>query len=345
MRAQALQLTGDFSIDALEYREIEVPEPGEGEVLVRIHAVSLNFRDLMMVRGHYNPRVQKPLTLCSDGAGEIVALGKGVTTFQAGDRVTASFFLDWQDGPIQQNNPWPSALGDAQQGMLTTYRVLPARALVKVPDHLSYEEASTFSCAGVTAWHALTRYQPADTNSTVLLQGTGGVSIFGLQIANAFGARTILTSSSDEKLQRARSLGASETVNYKAKPEWDREVHQLTGKRGATHVVEVGGANTLPLSLRAAAPGGLIAIIGILSGTEQPLSLLPVLMHSLQLQGIYVGSTAMLRDVLAFYTQSQLKPVVDETFPFAQAKDALRALEGAGHFGKLVISLDDAAAN
>lgn len=343
MRAQALQLTGDFSIDALEYRDLEAPDPGEGEVLVRIRAVSLNYRDLMVVRGHYNPRVQKPVTLCSDGAGEVAAVGKGVTTFQEGDRVVASFFLDWNDGPLQQNKPWPSALGEAQQGVLTTYRVLPAHALVRLPDAFSFEEGSTFPCAGVTAWNALTRFQPVDSSSTVLLQGTGGVSIFGLQIAHAFGARTIITSSSDDKLTRARQLGAADLVNYRNTPEWDRAISELTQKRGATHILEVGGAGTLPLSLRAAAPAGLIAVIGILSGIEQPLSLLPLLMHSLQVQGIYVGSTAMLRDLVQFYSDRQLKPVIDQVFPFAQAQQALRAMDQASHFGKLVISLNDAS--
>lgn len=341
MRAQALQLTGDFSIDALEYRDIDVPEPAADEVLVRMNAVSLNFRDLMVVRGHYNPRVQKPLTLCSDGAGEIVQVGSNVRDFAPGDRVVASFFLDWQDGPIQQNNPWPSAMGEAQQGVLATYRTLPARALVKVPQSLTLEQASTLPCAGVTAWNALTQYQPVGKDSTVVLQGTGGVSIFGFQIAHALGARTIVTSSSDDKLKRAQALGASDTINYRSTPEWDRAVRDLTGKRGATHILEVGGAGTLPLSLKAAAPGGLIALIGVLSGTEQPLGILPLLMHSLHLQGIYVGSTSMLRDLTDFLDQHQIRPVVDETFAFSQAKQALQRMADAGHFGKLVITLND----
>ncbi|WP_419804093.1 zinc-dependent alcohol dehydrogenase family protein [Terriglobus sp.] len=345
MLAKSLQLTSDFSIDALEYRETNIPEPQADEVLVRIRAVSLNYRDLMVVRGHYNPRVQKPLTLCSDAAGEIAAIGSNVTGLKEGDRVVTSFFLDWNDGPIQSNNPWPSALGEAQQGVLTDYRVLPSHSLVKIPDSLSFAAASTLPCAGVTAWNALTRFQPITGDSTVLLQGTGGVSIFGLQIAYALGARTILTSSSDEKLARARTLGADETINYRTTPEWDRAVRYLTGKRGVTHVLEVGGAGTMPLSIRAAAPGGLVALIGVLSGTEQPLNLLPLLMHSLQLQGIHVGSTVMLRDLVQFYTEHQLKPVVDRTFLFTEAQQALRALEGAGHFGKLVITLDDSASN
>ena len=345
MRAQALQLTGDFSVDALEYRDINVPEPQADEVLVRIRAVSLNYRDLMMVRGHYNPRVQKPLTLCSDGAGEVVSVGRDVKDFQAGDRVVASFFLDWNSGPLQHNNPWPSALGEAQQGVLTTHRVFPARALVKLPDTLTFEEASTLPCAGVTAWNALTQFQPVTRDSTVLLQGTGGVSIFGLQIAHALGARTILTSSSDDKLARARELGANDVINYRTTPEWDRAVLELTQKRGVSHILEVGGATTLARSLRSAAPGGLVAIIGVLSGTEQPISVLPILMHSLQVQGIHVGSTAMLRDLIRFYTEHRIRPVVDRNFPFAQATDALRALEAANHFGKLVITLHGDASN
>ena len=343
MRAQALQLTGEFSVDALEYREIEVPEPSEGEVLVRIRAVSLNYRDLMVVRGQYNPRVQKPLTLCSDGAGEVVRVGPGVQDFVPGDRVVASFFLDWNEGPLQSNRPWPSALGEAQQGVLTTHRVLPARALVRLPEAFSFAQGSTFPCAGVTAWNALTRFQPVTAQSTVLLQGTGGVSIFGLQLAHAFGARAIITSSSTQKLNRARQLGASDAINYRETPEWDRAVSSLTQKRGATHILEVGGAGTLQLSMRAAAPGGLVAIIGVLSGTEQTLSLLPLLGHSLHIQGIYVGSTAMLRDLVQFFANHQLKPVVDQVFPFKQAQDAFRALDQAGHFGKLVVTLDGAS--
>lgn len=338
MTAEALQLTADFSIDALEYTQVDIPEPAADEVLVRVRAVSLNYRDLMVVRGHYNPHVQKPLTLCSDCSGDVAAVGKDVTAFAPGDRVMASFFLDWQSGPVTDAVP-PSALGEAQQGVLTTYRVFPARALVAVPASLSHEEASCLPCAGVTAWNALTQIVPANEQSTVLLQGTGGVSIFGLQIAHALGARTVITSSSDAKLQQARELGASDTINYRERPEWDREVRNVTQKHGVTHVLEVGGAGTFPLSLRSASRSALIAVIGILSGTEQPINLLPVLMNTLRVQGVYVGSTTMLHELATFLHRHGIHPIVDRTFSFQNAQDAFRHLESGSHFGKVVITV------
>jgi NADPH:quinone reductase-like Zn-dependent oxidoreductase len=262
-----------------------------------------------------------------------------VTGFAPGDRVVASFFLDWLDGPPNADAA-RSALGGAVDGTLTTHQVFPEHALVKIPEAFSFEEAATFPCAGVTAWHALVSTANIGSDDTVLLLGTGGVSIFGLQIAKLRGARTIVTSSSDEKLQRARNLGADDTVNYRQAPQWDRKVLELTGKRGATHVLEVGGADTLPLSLRSAAVGAQVSVIGVLTGLEQPLNIGQILMKTLRVQGIYVGSRTMLAEVMDAFVTAGIKPVVDRTFSFNDAKDAFRSLEQAGHFGKIVITFD-----
>lgn len=338
MQSKALRLSGDFDIDALTLDTIEVPEPGAGEVLVRVRAVSLNYRDLMLVRGLYDPHVQKPRILCSDGAGEVVSAGEGVQGWSAGDRVVVPFFLTWSDGPAKAEYG-SSALGGAIDGMLTEYRTVPANALVAVPPSMSFGEAATFPCAAVTAWNALVSSGGVTQADTVLLQGTGGVSIFALQIAKLRGATTIVTSSSDEKLERARALGADHTINYRQEPAWDKRVRELTGGAGATHVVEVGGAGTLPMSLRAAAVGAQVSVIGVLTGLEQPLNIGQILMKSLRLQGIYVGSRAMLAEVLDTFASSGLRPVVDRTFALKEAKDAIRYLASAQHFGKIVVTL------
>ncbi len=338
MHAQAVRLSGDFSIDALTFDPIDVPDPGPGEVLVRVRAVSLNYRDLMLAEGRYDPKVQRPRILCSDGAGEIASVGAGVTEFKPGDRVVAPFFLDWLDGPITAVAS-ASALGGAVDGMLTEYRVLPARALLAIPEAFSFQEAATFPCAAVTAWQALVSTAAIDEHDTVLLLGTGGVSIFGLQITKLRGARTIVTSSSDEKLERAKALGADHTINYRQHPDWDSQVHELTDKAGVTHVLEVGGAGTLQSSLRAAGVGAQVSVIGVLTGREQPLNIGQILFKSLRLQGIYVGSRSMLSEALDAFAGAGVRPVVDRTFSFADAHAAFRYLQSAQHFGKVVITL------
>lgn len=338
MQAKALRLSGEFNIDALTLDTIDVPEPGPHEVLVRVRAVSLNYRDLLLVQGHYDPHVQKPRILCSDGAGDVVSVGADVHDWAAGDRVVAPFFLDWIDGPANAAAA-ASALGGAIDGMLSQYRVVPASALVRVPDGMSFDEAATFPCAAVTAWNALVSSGGVTQGDTVLLQGTGGVSIFALQIAKLRGATTIVTSSSDAKLEQARALGADHTINYRSEPAWDKRARDLTGGAGVTHVVEVGGAGTLPMSLRAAAVGAQISVIGVLTGLEQPLNIGNVLMKSLRLQGIYVGSRAMLQQALEAFATSGLHPVVNRTFPLDEGKDALRYLASAQHVGKIVITL------
>lgn len=338
MQATVLRLSGDFTIDALTFDTVDVPEPGPREVLVQVRAASLNYRDLLLVEGHYDPHVQKPRVLCSDAAGEIMAVGSKVTAFKAGDRVVAGFFLDWVDGPPTAAAA-ASALGGAVDGTLTTCRSFPEHALVPIPDAMSFEEAATFPCAAVTAWHAMVTIGNIGKDDTILLLGTGGVSIFGLQIAKLRGARAIITSSSDEKLERARALGADHTINYKQQSEWDKSVRELTGRQGVTHVLEVGGADTLPLSLRSAAVGAQVSVIGVLTGLEQPLNIGQILMKTLRVQGIYVGSCAMLREALEAFATAGMKPVIDRVLPFHKAQDALRTMRAGEHFGKIVITL------
>lgn len=337
MTATALRLSGDFDIDALTFDEITLPEPAPHDVVVKMHAVSLNYRDLMLVKGLYDPNVQKPRIPCSDGAGEVIAVGSNVTAFRVGDRVVAPFFLDWMDGPVTAAAP-PSALGGAVDGTLTTHQIFPERSLVSIPATMSYEEAATFPCAAVTAWHALVSTANIGPKDTVLLLGTGGVSIFGLQIARMRGSRIIITSSSDDKLGRALSLGADHTINYRKHPDWDKQVREITMKQGATHVLEVGGAGTLPLSLRSAGIGAQVSVIGVLTGLEQPLNIGQILMKTLRVQGIYVGSRAMLEESMQAFAANGIHPVIDQTFAFADAQTAFRSLEAADHFGKLVIT-------
>ncbi len=338
MQATAVRLSGEFSLDALTFDTVGIPEPGPKDVLLRIRAVSLNQRDLMLVRGTYDPNVSKPRVLCSDGAGEVLVVGSEVTAFRPADRVVAGFFRDWVDGPLtfEASN---SAFGGAIDGVLTTHIVLPEHALVKIPEEMTFEEAATLPCAGVTAWHALVGLARTGKEDTVLILGTGGVSVVALQIAKLRGARVIITSGSDQKLKRAKALGADETINYETTPEWDKRVRELTGKRGVTHVIETGGAATLPLSMRSAALNGRISIIGLISGVEQPVDLRQVIGRALTIQGIYVGSVTMLRELAEAFASTRTHPVIDQTFPFDRSVDALRSLQTAEHFGKIVITL------
>jgi NADPH:quinone reductase-like Zn-dependent oxidoreductase len=324
--ATAVRISKEFSIDSLTFDEIEVPQPGPGQALVAIKAVSLNYRDLLVVTGRYNPNLPRPLVIGSDGAGEVVALGEGVHRFTPGDRVMGSFFQNWFRGGINRDAA-PSALGGSIDGVLTTLRVFDQRGLVPMPAHLGYEEASTFPCAALTAWNALVRTAHLKSGDTVLLLGTGGVSIFA--------------SGSDEKLARAKSLGASDAINYKKTPEWQKEVMRLTASRGVDVVLEVGGAGTLPRSLRSVRPGGQVALIGVLAGIAEPLNLGPIIHSSIRLQGIYVGSVEMFEDMNRAVATHKAKPVIDRTFGFSQTREALRYMESAQHFGKIVIRVAD----
>lgn len=327
-----------FGLKSLTVAERPDPKPGPGQVLVRVRAVSLNFRDLLVVKGAYDPRMALPRVPCSDGAGEVVAVGGGVTRFKAGDRVAGIFMQNWLGGELTAART-KGALGGDIDGVLAEQVVLPEDGLVKVPEHLGFEEAATLPCAAVTAWNALIEQGRIRAGDTVLLQGTGGVSIFALQLAKMAGARAIITSSSDEKLARAKKLGADELINYKTTPDWDKRARELTGGAGVDHVVEVGGAGTLNRSFRAARVGGTISMIGVLAGAAGPVETVHILMRGLRVQGIYVGSRDMFLAMNRAIETAKMKPVIDRVFPFEQAADALRLMESGGHFGKIVIRL------
>jgi NADPH:quinone reductase-like Zn-dependent oxidoreductase len=326
-----------FGIDFLEFAERPDPEPGPGQVVVRVHSISYNFRDLMMVKGLYNPKLRLPRIPCSDGAGEVVALGPGVTQWRRGDRVAGIFMQNWIDGP-----PTPEkirgALGGDIDGMLAEYVVLNENGLVAIPDHLSYQEAATLPCAAVTAWNAL-KAGDIKPGSTVLIQGTGGVSIFALQFARMRGAKVLGISGNHEKLQRAYDLGLDLGVNYNDVPDWDRWAVEQTGE-GVDLVVEVGGLGTLPRSLRAIRMGGAIAQVGVLTGMQpaEPLPIPAILHKQAHLRGIYVGSRHDFVEMNRAISLTQLRPI-GEDFPWTQAREVLARMEEGSHFGKLVMTI------
>lgn len=327
----------EFGIKELALVECDTPVPGPFEVLVRMTAVSLNYRDLMVVRGVYNPRLKRPMIPLSDGAGIVEATGPGVSRFKPGDHVVACFMQGWIDGEVTPEKG-ATALGGAIQGVLCEYTVFSEQGLLLVPGDLSDVEAASLPCAAVTAWNALFEAIPAQPGECVLLQGTGGVSLFALQFAKAAGLRSILTSSSDEKLQRARQLGANETINYKTHPDWEKEARRLTGGAGVDRVIEVGGSGTFPKSLQAVRTSGIVSTIGVLSGAEASVSPIPILMNALRVQGIYVGSRAMFERMNKAIVFHHIRPVVDLTFPWTDFSAALRHMESQQHFGKICLT-------
>lgn len=335
MKAYELQATG--SLDGLRLVDRPEAKPAHGQIVVRVRAASLNYRDLIVMQGAYG-RVSLPLVPLSDGAGDVVAVGGGVVRWQPGDRVAGTFFPEWLAGPVLAETTKAALGGGSTDGMLAEFVTLSQHGAVRVPEHLSYEEAATLPCAAVTAWNALVEQGGVKAGETVVLLGTGGVSLFGLQIAKQHGARTIITSSSDEKLARAVALGADATINYRTTPDWEKQVLELTGGHGADHVLEVGGAGTFAKSLRATRVGGHVALIGVLAGVASELRVTDILMKSLRVHGIYVGSRAMFESLNRAVTQHQLKPVVDRVFPFAEARAAYEHLHSGKHFGKVVIS-------
>lgn len=327
-----------FGLENLQMVQLPEPVAGPGEVLVRVRAASLNYRDLMLVRGHYDPKLHMPRIPLSDGAGEVVAVGEGVTRFRAGDRVTGVFFRNWQEGAPAAEKTRGTLSGDLD-GVLAEYIALPERGVIHFPSHLSYEEASTLPCAGVTAWAALIEVAAVKPGDTVVIQGTGGVSIFALQFAKMAGARVLGTSSSDEKLAKAKALGLDAGLNYKQRPDWAAWVKEQTGGKGADIVIEVGGAGTFSQSLQAVRVGGTVAQIGVLSTTQEKWSVIPILMHQVRIVGIYVGSRTMFDAMNRAIALHRLQPVIDKIFPLAETLAAYRHLESGQHFGKVVIAL------
>lgn len=335
----AVVVDGSFGLQNLRHTRLPMPAVGPGHVLLKVRAASLNYRDLMMVRGEYNPRQPLPLVPLSDGVGEVVATGPGVDEAMVGTRVASLFAQGWYAGDIP-GDVTKHTLGGPLSGMLANYVVLPADGVIAVPDYLSDAEAATLPCAALTAWSALVTHGAVRAGDTVLAQGTGGVSLFALQFATALGARVLATSSSDEKLVRTRKLGAWETINYREQPKWGKRARQLTGGRGVDHVVEVGGAGTLQQSLRAVRAGGTISMIGVLSGGADKLNVTPVLMQQIRVQGVFVGHRAGFSAMLRALEHHQIHPVVDRVFSFADAPKAFEHMAAQRHFGKVCIGFD-----
>jgi len=325
-----------FGIDSLELVERPTPAPGPGEVLVKVRAVSFNYRDLLMIKGQYNPKLRLPRIPCSDGAGEVVAVGDGVSAFKPKDRVCGIFMQNWIDGPLTHAKS-KGALGGDIDGMLAERVVLKATGLVAIPEHLSFEEAATLPCAAVTAWNALAAGN-LNPGATVLILGTGGVSIFALQLARLRGARVLGVSSSDQKLERAYALGLDGGLNYRETPDWDQWALDETGGEGVDLVVEVGGLGTIARSLRALRIGGVVAQVGVLSGAADPLPIPFILHKQARIQGIYVGSRRDFEDLNKAISLTVLRPV-GENFNWSQAREVFHRMEEASHFGKLVLTV------
>ncbi|MDJ0633193.1 MAG: NAD(P)-dependent alcohol dehydrogenase [Xenococcaceae cyanobacterium MO_188.B29] len=322
-----------FGLDGLIGSDRAIPIPGYGEVLVKLKAVSLNYRDLLIIKGLYNPNLPLPIIPLSDGVGEVVKVGENVTKVQTGDRVASIFMQDWLSGHLSKKAA-KSALCGEINGVLAEYVIFPEDSIVSVPQHLTDAEAATLPCAGVTAWNALIEggLKPGDT---VLILGTGGVSLFSLQFAQIVGARVIATSSSEEKLVRVKELGAFAGINYQTNPHWEKEVLSLTEGVGVDYIVEVGGAGTLAKSLKAVRFGGNISLIGVLAGTQAQVNPLLAVMKGVSIRGIYVGSKTMFTAMNKAIAHNQIHPIVDRTFPITEIVSALKYLESGSHFGKI----------
>jgi NADPH:quinone reductase-like Zn-dependent oxidoreductase len=335
---KAYHLNGHAGAGSLVRADVGKPEPANDEVRIRVEAASLNYRDLLTLdragQGGLNGRV--PL---SDGAGIVEAIGSDVAQWQVGDRVAASFFRDWVSGPFKASYV-PSALGgNMMDGMLAEHVVLPATALVAVPDHLTSVEAATLPCAAVTAWHGLITRGGMGKCDTLLVQGTGGVALFGLQFATALGARAIVISSSDEKLARAKSLGASILINYRDTPDWDVALMKATDGQGASHILELGGPGTYDRSIRSVASGGKIVQIGVLTGFGPKPDLARLQWENADIIGVTVGSVEHFATMNRYLTDNAIHPVVDRVYGFDEAPEAFAHLRTGSHFGKIVVKL------
>ncbi len=333
---RVFELQNKTSLEALTLTERDDPQPGPEHVLIQMRAAALNYRDALVINGLYNPNHPLPMVPLSDGVGSVVAVGQNVTRVKPGDRVAGIFVQNWLSGEMPGGI---LTLGADMDGVLAQRVVLHQDGVVHVPAHLTDEEAATLPCAAVTAWNALMVQGTLKPGETVLVQGTGGVSLFALQFARLAGAQVIVISSSDAKLEQARLLGATEGINYKKIPDWDKEVLRLTGGRGVDYVVEVGGAGTLSRSLNAVRTGGQVSLIGILSGISAEMSMLPILMKQVRVQGLYVGSRATFEQMNNAIALHKLKPVIDRVFPFEDAIGAFKYMEKGGHVGKIVIRI------
>lgn len=336
---KAWKITDTFGLENLHLSDLPEPEPAPRQVKLRMLAASLNYRDLVIVEGQYGKVIRTPLIPASDGVGEVVAVGAGVTRFKVGDRVCPIFFPDWIAGEPRENAMrQQSALGASANGALCEFMVVDEDRAVKIPEYMTDEEAATLPCAGVTAWNALMYGRSTRPGETVLVQGTGGVSIFALQMAKMIGAKVLVTSSSDEKLERTRQMGADATINYKQADEW----HQAVRKQlpdGVDRVVEIGGAETLSKSLKAVRTGGIISLVGILTGGRATLDLPLVVMRNIRLEGITVGSRDDFESMLKAMEYTRLRPTIGTTVPFATAPSAFLLLKSGGTFGKICIRI------
>ncbi|MDZ4726422.1 MAG: NAD(P)-dependent alcohol dehydrogenase [Leptospira sp.] len=332
------EIQGSFGLENLKVNKRPIPENIKDEdVLVRLTATSLNYRDYLMVIGKYNPRQKLPLVPCSDGAGVVTAIGKNVSKWKVGDRVIPIFAQKWLAGPPDMNS-LRSTLGGPNDGCLMEYSTFHQDGLVSTPSHLSDAEAATLGCAGLTSYNAVVTFGGIQPGSTVVTLGTGGVSLFALQFAKMMGARVILTSSSDEKLERGKALGADELINYSKKTNWEREIRRFTDMKGADLIIEVGGAGTMPKSMMSIKPYGTIALIGVLAGGESNLSLYPILMQGVKVQGVIVGSRFDFENMNQAISHNKMKPVVDKIFDWDTVPEAFAYLQSGKHFGKVTIA-------
>jgi NADPH:quinone reductase-like Zn-dependent oxidoreductase len=325
----------DLNIDALMQREKPVPTPGHGQVLVRIRAASLNYRDLLVVSGSYSRNLPLPLIPLSDSAGEVLEISPGVRRWKPGDRVAGTFFQEWDAGGITEEAP-KSAMGGAIDGVLAEYALFREGGLVRLPANLTFEEGATLPCAALTAWHCL-QSGSMTCGQSVLTLGTGGVSLFAFQFACAAGARVIATTGSKAKAEQLRQMGCADVINYKTEPDWEKRVLELTGGQGVDLVVEVGGAGTLGKSLKAVRLGGHISLVGVLAGTGD-VNTLPAIMKNIRIQGIFVGNREMFEAMNRAIELHDIHPVIDRVFSFDEAKEAYHYLLSGAHFGKVVVA-------
>ncbi len=338
MQNRTMQLPPGGGFDHIQMIDSGQPAaPGRGEITVRLHASSLNYHDYGVVKGPMAPKNESRIPL-SDGAGEVTAVGEGVDEFAVGDSVVSTFFLDWPAGePV--NEGFGSTPGDGVDGYAREWVTRPATAFTRAPSGWSHAEAATLTTAGVTAWRSLFVNGGLKPGQTILTLGTGGVSIFALQLAVAAGARVISTSSSDAKLERLQAMGAEAVINYKDDPDWGKTVRKLTNGRGVDHVVEVGGPGTLPQSMIATAVGGHVSLIGVLTGVKGDFLMGPALFRQLRLQGVLVGTRRDQQEMVAALEATDIRPVIDRHFPLEQLIDAFRHEESGAHFGKICIDI------